>query len=199
VKIGVIDYNINNLSSVLNSISKLGFNAEIVKNADDISSFDKIILPGVGAFGDAMLNLEKSNMDNAIKEFAKSGKYILGICLGMQLLFNKSCEFTNTTGLSLVDSDILYFDKKDGYKVPHMGWNIVECDNNKIFDGIDKKIYLYFVHSLYAKTGDFTIGKSWYANEFSSIVNIDNIYGIQAHPEKSHDVGLKLIDNFLKL
>jgi glutamine amidotransferase len=199
MKIGIIDYDINNLASVINAINKLGHDGCIVKDASKLKDFDKIILPGVGSFGDAMHNLKQHNMDDAIIEFVKSGKYILGICLGMQLFFEKSYEFEENSGLGLIKSSIKYFDKKDKYKIPHIGWNRVFCDKNAIFEGLADEIYLYFVHSLFAPINRYTIGSTLYANEFSAVINRDNIYGIQAHPEKSHDIGLKLIDNFIKL
>jgi glutamine amidotransferase len=200
--IALIDYNMGNLSSVLNAFDKIDEKIELVSNPDKIKNYDKVILPGVGAFGDAMEHLEQRGLDSAIKDFAKSGKYMLGICLGMQLLFDSSEEFKDTKGLGLIDGKVTYFDKTklDGHKVPHMGWNKVFFKENKIFTGFEDSEYLYFVHSLHVNSDEKNIiGKTSYGYEFASVVNKDNIYGIQPHPEKSHEKGLKILKNFANL
>jgi glutamine amidotransferase len=140
-------------------------------------------------------------MNEAIKEYAKSGKYILGICLGMQLLFQKSEEFGDRSGLALVEGEVVYFDKKNTkeLKIPHMGWNRVKTTNNPLLSGLDNP-YLYFVHSLHVKSLQKNIiGTTVYGDEFASIINADNIYGIQPHPEKSHENGLNILKNFIDL
>jgi glutamine amidotransferase len=200
--IALIDYNMGNLSSVLNAFDKIDEKIELVSNPDKIKNYDKVILPGVGAFGDAMEHLEQRGLDSAIKDFAKSGKYMLGICLGMQLLFDSSEEFKDTKGLGLIDGKVTYFDENrlDGHKVPHMGWNKVFFKENKIFTGLEDSEYLYFVHSLHVNSDEKNIiGKTSYGYEFASVVNKDNIYGIQPHPEKSHEKGLKILKNFANL
>jgi glutamine amidotransferase len=200
--IALIDYNMGNLSSVLNAFDKIDEKIELVSNPDKIKNYDKVILPGVGAFGDAMEHLEQRGLDSAIKDFAKSGKYMLGICLGMQLLFDSSEEFKDTKGLGLIDGKVTYFDKTklDGHKVPHMGWNKVFFKENKIFTGFEDSEYLYFVHSLHVNSDEKNIiGKTSYGYEFASVVNKDNIYGIQPHPEKSHEKGLQILKNFANL
>jgi len=201
MKIGIVDYNMGNLASVKNAFKKIGADAEVVKDADKIKNYDKLILPGVGAFGDAMEHLKEYNMDDAIKEFVKSGKYLLGVCLGMQLLFESSEEFGDHKGLGLIEGEVVYFDKEKvkGHKIPHMGWNKLFNKESILFEGLDNP-YLYFVHSLHVVCEDkYAIGKTIYGYEFVSAVNKDNVYGFQPHPEKSHNEGLKILKNFVKL
>lgn len=192
-----------NLASVQNAFSKIGESVVIERDSDKLKNYDKLILPGVGAFGDAMEHLAQYNLDSAIKEFANSGKPILGVCLGMQLLFNKSEEFGEKEGLGLIDGEVKYFDKskfEHPLKVPHMGWNKIFKKETPLFNGLADSFYLYFVHSLHVETKEENIiGKTFYGYEFASAVNRDNIYGIQPHPEKSHEVGLKILENFVKL
>ena len=202
--IALIDYNMGNLQSVLNAFEKIGKKVEVIKDADKLKEFDKVILPGVGAFGDAMEHLSSSGLDKAIKEFAKSGKPLLGICLGMQLLFNKSEEFGETEGLGLIEGNVVEFDKskfKKRLKVPHMGWNELHVEKkSELFKNMPKDIYLYFVHSFHAVcSNEFIIGKTFYGYDFASAVEKDNIYGFQPHPEKSHDNGIKILENFVNL
>jgi glutamine amidotransferase len=201
--IGLIDYNMGNLASVRNAFDKIGTKVETFSDPDMIGKYDKIILPGVGAYGDAMEHLNSNGMNEAIKEYAKSGKYMLGICLGMQLLFDSSEEFGSTDGLGLIAGEIKYFDKAkmQNLKIPHMGWNSMSFHHHSpIFDGISNDVYLYFVHSLHAVCDDkYTIGTTHYGYDFVSAVNSDNIFGFQPHPEKSHDNGLKVLQNFVNL
>jgi glutamine amidotransferase len=195
--IGIIDYNMGNLASVVNAFVKIDANAKVIQNPDEIKKFDKIILPGVGAFGDAMEHLEKNGMKEAILDFAKSGKYMLGICLGMQLLFEKSQEFGEAKGLNLIEGEVDYFKTK--LKVPHMGWNKMFNKKNPIFKTLENP-YLYFVHSLHAVCDNkYVIGWTDYDYKFVSAVNKDNIYGFQPHPEKSHNNGLQILKNFVNL
>ena len=201
MKIGIVDYNMGNLASVKNAFEKIGTNAEIVKDAEKIKDYDKLILPGVGAFGDAMVHLKETNLDEAIKEFVKSGKFLLGVCLGMQLLFETSEEFGNHEGLSFIEGNVVYFDKQKvgNRKIPHMGWNKMFTKNSSLFKGINNP-YLYFVHSLHVVCDEkYSIGKTIYGYEFVSAVNKDNIFGFQPHPEKSHNEGLKILENFVNL
>lgn len=202
--IAVIDYNMGNLRSVQNAFLKLGKEVSIEKDPDKLKNYDKVILPGVGAFGDAMEHLEEFGLDEAIKEFANSGKPMLGICLGMQLLLERSCEFGDHEGLCLIEGSVKKFDKtkfKIPLKIPHMGWNELSADQvSPIFKNLDKKVYLYFVHSFHALCNQkYTIGTCGYGYKFSAAINKDNIYGIQPHPEKSHDNGLKILKNFTEL
>ena len=201
MKIGIVDYNMGNLASVKNAFDKIGANAKIVNSPDKIKNYDKLILPGVGAFGDAMQHLKSTGMDEAIKEFVKSGKFLLGVCLGMQLLFEKSEEFGEHKGLGFIEGEVVYFDKKKlvDKKVPHMGWNKLFNDNSPLFKGLNNP-YLYFVHSLHVVCDDkYAIGKTIYGYEFVSAVNKDNIFGFQPHPEKSHNEGLKILENFVNI
>ncbi len=202
--IGIVDYKMGNLASVQNAFTKLGEETKVESNPDKFKEYDKLILPGVGAFGDAMEHLREYEMIDAIKEFSQSKKPILGICLGMQLLFNSSEEFGEHEGLGLIKGDIKAFDSaafSEPLKVPHMGWNRMFTTNHPLFDGLDENHYLYFVHTFHivgADTNDI-IGETEYGYKFTSAVAHENIMGIQPHPEKSHDNGLKILENFIKL
>jgi len=200
MKIGIVDYNMGNLASVKNAFRKIGAVAEIVREPEKIKKYDKLILPGVGAFGDAIKHLKETQMDEAIKEFVKSGKYLLGVCLGMQLLFEKSEEFGEHEGLGFIEGKVVYFDKsKVKRKIPHMGWNKMFIKHSPLFNGLNNP-YLYFVHSLHVVCDEkYVIGRTIYGYEFVSAVNKENIFGFQPHPEKSHNEGLKILENFVNL
>jgi len=202
--IGIVDYNMGNLASVINAFAKVGADATLESDPSKLSQYDKLILPGVGAFGDAMEHLQSNGMDKAVKDYASTGKPLLGICLGMQLLFASSEEFGSTEGLGLIPGKVVAFDEAKfdhPQKVPHMGWNELFVQNDTVlFAGLEKDFYLYFVHSFHAQCdNEYAIGKTHYGYEFVSAVQNDNIYGIQPHPEKSHENGLKIIENFAKL
>ncbi len=202
--IGIVDYNMGNLASVINAFESIGADIAVESDPEKLQNYDKLILPGVGAFGDAMEHLKSNGMDEAVKAYAKNGKPLLGICLGMQLLFDSSEEFGSTNGLGLIEGRVVAFDENrfdHKLKVPHMGWNeLFVQTNTKLFNGLEREFYLYFVHSFHAVCDDkYSIGKTYYGYEFVSAVNKDNIYGIQPHPEKSHENGLKIIENFVKL
>jgi glutamine amidotransferase len=202
--IGIVDYNMGNLASVINAFEMVGADIAVESDPAKLKEYDKLILPGVGAFGDAMEHLKENGMDEAVRAYAKSGKPLLGICLGMQLLFESSEEFGSSQGLGLIEGKVVAFDESKfdhKLKVPHMGWNEMFKQNDiSLFDGLDNDFYLYFVHSYHAVCDDkYAIGKTYYGYEFVSAVNKDNIYGIQPHPEKSHENGLKIIENFVKL
>ena len=202
--IAVVDYNMGNLRSVQNAFLKIGKEVTIVSEPDQIQKYDKLILPGVGAFGDAMEHLEQNNMDEAIHTFANSGKPLLGICLGMQLLLESSNEFGGHKGLGLIPGMVRKFDThkfNTPLKVPHMGWNeLFIKKKSPLFEGLEDEFYLYFVHSYHAICDEkYTIGETEYGYAFSSAINKDNIYGFQPHPEKSHDNGLKILKNFTEL
>ncbi len=204
MKVAIVDYNMGNLRSVQNAMQKIGHPAAIEKEPSKIAKYDKLILPGVGAFGDAMEHLRRSGMDKAIEEFAASGKPLLGICLGMQLLFEKSYEFGEHIGLGLIEGEVVPFDVSrfpHRLKVPHMGWNELFVQNpSPLFEGLPKAFYLYFVHSYHVVCDEEqTIGKTLYGYEFVSAVQKDNIFGFQPHPEKSHETGLKILKNFVEL
>jgi glutamine amidotransferase len=202
--IGIVDYKMGNLASVINAFGALGTKAVLESDPDNLQRYDKLILPGVGAYGDAMEHLQSNGMDQAIRAYAQSGKPLLGICLGMQLLFESSQEFGHTKGLGLIEGEVVAFDESKfdhSLKVPHMGWNeLFTQQENPLFEQLPQEFYLYFVHSFHAVCEDqYAIGKSYYGYEFVSAVQKGNIYGIQPHPEKSHENGLKIIENFINL
>jgi len=202
--IAVVDYNMGNLRSVQNAFLKIGKEVTIVSDPKEIQNYDKLILPGVGAFGDAMEHLKQNGMDEAIISFAKSEKPLLGICLGMQLLLERSDEFGAHDGLGLIPGIVRKFETSKfntHLKVPHMGWNelFVKKDSS-LFNGLEDEIYLYFVHSYHAICDEkYTIGETMYGYSFASAINKGNIYGFQPHPEKSHVNGLKILKNFTEL
>ena len=199
--IGIIDYGAGNLQSVMNAFEKLNLSARLVRNAEELAKFKRIILPGVGAFGEAMKKLKSANLDEAIKDFVASGRPFLGICLGMQLLFEKSSEFGEHAGLGLLRGEVVKFDDAkfdEPLKVPHTGWNVINfvCET-PINRGLKKSEYLYFVHSYHVICDENAVlGSSEYGYKFTSAVAIDNVFGFQPHPEKSHDTGLKILQNF---
>ena len=200
--IGIIDYNMGNLASVYNACHLIDAKATIVKDPNDLKNFNRVILPGVGAYKDAMEHLIQTGMREAVYEYAKSGKPMIGICLGMQLLFESSTEFGHTEGLGLIDGKVVKFDKSkmhEDFKIPHMGWNTIVNKEHPLFEGLHNP-YLYFVHSFHAVTSEKNIiGKTTYGYEFASAVHKDNIYGFQPHPEKSHDNGLRILKNFVNI
>jgi len=192
------------LASIINAFELIGADITVEKEPENLIDYDKLILPGVGAFGDAMNHLRESGMDRAVIEYAKSGKPLLGICLGMQLLFESSQEFGEHKGLGLIEGEVVAFDKSKfdhKLKVPHMGWNeLFVQKETPLFKNLPDEFYLYFVHSYHVVCDDrYIAGKTHYGYEFVSAVEKDNIYGIQPHPEKSHNNGLKIIENFIKL
>jgi len=208
--IGIVDYNMGNLASVINAFKKVGADARLESNPSKLDQYDKLILPGVGAFGDAMEHLKSNGMDEAVITYAKTGKPLLGICLGMQLLFDSSEEFGSTKGLGLIPGKVVAFEESrfdHPQKVPHMGWNELfqqpvgaDLSVCPLYEGLPNDFYLYFVHSYHAVCDDkYAIGKTHYGYAFVSAVQNGNIYGIQPHPEKSHENGLKIIENFAKI
>jgi len=202
--IAIVDYNMGNLASVKNAFAKLGKETVVESNPEKFKEYDKLILPGVGAFGDAMEHLRERNMIEAIQEFAASGKPMLGICLGMQLLFESSEEFGKHEGLGLIKGHVQHFDTskfQENLKVPHMGWNRMFTKEHPLFEGLDDEHYLYFVHTYHVvcENENDSIGETYYGYKFTSAVAHDNIMGIQPHPEKSHKNGLKILENFIQL
>lgn len=209
--IAIIDYGMGNIHSVNKALQLYGAKTIVTNNAKDIQSAEKAVLPGVGAFDDAILELEKQGLVNTIKEYIKSKKPLLGICLGMQLLFEGSQEAVKTKGLGVLKGKVKRFEEKEGLKVPHMGWNqlkksirasehqsIRECP---LLKNVPDNSFVYFCHSYYPQPKDRNIiaATTDYGLEFSSIVWQDNIYGAQFHPEKSQKIGLKIIENFVSL
>jgi len=199
--IAVIDYNRGNIASVYNALIYLGYDALIVQNPDKLFNASKVILPGVGAFGDGMQQLEKSGFAEAIPEIIKKGVSFLGICLGLQLLFESSEETPGIQGLSIFKGKVEKF--KGDFKIPHMGWNQVNFGNknSSLTKGIKNNNYFYFVHSFMIKNCEESIisGKTDYYSTFISAVEKDNVSAFQFHPEKSQEAGLKLLKNWVEL
>lgn len=198
--IGIINYGVGNLQSVKNSLDHLGIPNAIVEKPKDIKNFDKIILPGVGAFGAAMEKLNKTGFADEIKKFAAKGKPILGICLGMQLLFDESYEYGHHKGLGLVKGKVLPFNEKiKKLPLPQIGWNnIVSNNDSPILENIGENSCFYFIHSFYCKPKEknITVADSDYGIKFPAIIHKNNIFGCQFHPEKSQKAGLKILENF---
>ena len=202
--IAIVDYNMGNLASVQNAFAKLGKDTVVESNPAKFAEYDKLVLPGVGAFGDAMQHLREREMIEPLKAFAASGKPMLGICLGMQLLFESSQEFGEHEGLGLIKGQVIHFDAKrfeEPLKVPHMGWNRMFTKEHPLFAGLDEMHYLYFVHTYHVVCDNEVdiIGETEYGYRFTSAVAHNNVMGIQPHPEKSHTNGLKIIENFIGL
>ena len=195
--IAVIDYGAGNIFSVKNALDHLGLESELTNSADKIKSADGIILPGVGAFPEAMKMLQKSGLIDTIKEEAKK-KPFLGICLGMQLLFEKGYEFEECDGLGLIGGSVVKMEEPD-LIIPHMGWNKLEMLNScPLLNGLPEESYVYFVHSYKAQCDDSNIAAySEYGGRVPALVTDGcTVFGAQFHPEKSGDVGLQILRNF---
>lgn len=195
--IGIIDYGMGNLRSVQKGFERAGFQAALCSESERLAGFDGLVLPGVGAFGDAMRNLRKSGLDGAIIEFVGSGRQLLGICLGMQLLFTTSEEHGAHCGLGLIEGEVLRLPRT--VKTPHMGWNVVSKKRNvELLDGVETGSRFYFVHSYYCAPSDETwvVSTTPYGLDFASAVGRGNIWGLQYHPEKSSALGLRILGNF---
>ena len=200
--IAIIDYDAGNIKSVEKALQKLGADVVITNDAQEILRADKVILPGVGAFGDAMANLKKFGLDKVIYEVVENGTPFLGICLGLQLLFERSDETPGVAGLGILKGEILRIPDKDDLKIPHMGWNSLHLQNQgRLFMGLSEQSYVYFVHSYYLKAEDEQIVKATtdYSVNIHASVEKDNVFACQFHPEKSSDVGLKILKNFVEL
>lgn len=200
--IAVIDYDAGNIRSVEKALLLLGQEVLITQDVGEILSADKVILPGVGAFGDAMDNIRKRGLEPVIRQVADKGTPFLGICLGLQLLFERSEEAPGVKGLGLLKGEILKIPEKEGMKIPHMGWNSLHLEHDgKLFRGIEEQAYVYFVHSYYLKAEDENIVKASteYCTHIHASVEKGNIFACQFHPEKSSDVGLHILKNFIEL
>ena len=200
--IAIIDYNAGNLKSVEKALHLLGEETVITRSFREIEAADKVILPGVGAFGDAMEQLKKYELDKVIREVAAQGKPFLGICLGLQLLFEGSDESQGVEGLHILDGQVLRIPDAPGLKIPHIGWNSLELANDgRIFQGIEKGAYVYFVHSYYLKAANEQIVKATteYSTHIHASVEQGNVFACQFHPEKSGAVGLSILKNFAEL
>lgn len=197
--IAIIDYDAGNIKSVEKAFQYIGEETVISRDRDEILNADKVVLPGVGAFGDAMQKLKDYNLINTIYDVADKKIPFLGICLGLQLLFENSDETPGVSGLGILQGDIVRIPDKPGIKIPHIGWNSLELMNNgRLFDGIDSQPYVYFVHSYYLKAKDEAIVKACteYSTHIHASVEKDNVFACQFHPEKSGDVGLQILKNF---
>lgn len=200
--IAIIDYDAGNIKSVEKALQKLNAEVVITKDAEVILRADKVILPGVGAFGDAMANLRKYGLDKVIHQVVEKGTPFLGICLGLQLLFERSDETPGVAGLGILEGEVLRIPDKDNLKIPHMGWNSLHLQNQgRLFQGLSEQSYVYFVHSYYLKAKDETIVKATtdYGVQIHASVEKKNIFACQFHPEKSSDVGLQILKNFVEL
>lgn len=200
--IAIIDYGVGNLFSLKSSFCAIGQEVKVTDNADEIRNADKIILPGVGAFEDAVKKLKNTGLDIVLKEEAAKGKPVMGICLGMQMLFERSFEYGCHEGLGLIKGDIIPFEGEidSSLKIPHIGWNALEIKEDlPIFRYINNGDHVYFVHSYFAAVTDETIAKCEYGKVFTAAVGKDNIYGCQFHPEKSGQVGLNILKGFCEL
>ncbi len=197
----IIDYGMGNLRSVEKAVEAVGGRPLITRDPEAIRNAERLILPGVGAFGDAMRNLHQAGLDEAICEAARAGKPLLGLCLGLQLLFTQSEEFGSHAGLDLIPGKVLKFNKP-GLRVPHVGWNQIEGSRqNPLLSGIPEGSYFYFVHSFYVEPSDPGDVLRWtdYGNRFCSIACRENVCGAQFHPEKSQDAGKRLLRNYMSL
>jgi len=200
--IGIIDYGMGNIHSVQKALENLGGETFVTDKPQDIITCEKIVLPGVGAFSDAMQELDKSGMAAAIKQAIKDKKIFLGICLGMQLLFEASEEAGNTPGLGILKGRVKKFIAKRELKVPQMGWNQLRIKGEcLLLKGLADNSSVYFCHSYYPDPADkgITAATCDYGNAFAAVVSKDNLYAVQFHPEKSQAVGLKILKNFINL
>ena len=199
--IAIIDYGMGNLRSVEKALQSLGANCSIISQPSPREDYQGVILPGVGAFGDAMTNLRRAGWVEWIRETIETGLPFLGICLGLQLLFSWSEEGEGGAGLEIVPGKVIKFPPEVGI-IPHMGWNQLKLsDDTPLFSGIEQDNYVYFVHSYYVvpEDAEVTAATTDYGIDFVSAIVKDNIYGLQFHPEKSQAIGLKILKNFLNI
>lgn len=197
--IAIIDYGVGNLFSLTSSFKAIGADVIVTNDIATIKAADKLVLPGVGAFRDAAKKLRESGMDKVIIEEVAKGKPLMGICLGMQLLFEKSYEYGEHEGLGLLQGDIKPFAGTidESLKIPHIGWNAIDViPDCPIFKYVQKGDHVYFVHSFYAQLSSATAASAEYGIDFTAAVAKDNIYGCQFHPEKSGEVGLNILRGF---
>ena len=200
--IAIIDYDAGNLKSVEKALLFLGQECVVTRDPETILGADKVILPGVGAFGDAMEKLHRFGLVDVIRQVTAAGTPFLGICLGLQLLFRSSDESPGVEGLGVLDGEIVSIPPKEGYKIPHMGWNSLEVKPGaKLFKGLSDNPYVYFVHSYYLKADDEAIvaASTEYSTHIHASVEKDNVFACQFHPEKSSETGLRILKNFAEL
>lgn len=200
--IAIIDYDAGNIKSMQKALDVLADDVTVTRDSDTILSADKVVLPGVGAFGDAAAKLREYGLEETIRKVVDEDKPFLSICIGLQLLFEESEETLGTAGLSVFDGKIARFPKKDGYKVPHMGWNSLNfTGEGRLLKGIDDGSYMYFVHSYYLTAKDRTIVKATteYNVTIDAYIERGNTFACQFHPEKSSDTGMQFLKNFVEL
>ncbi len=200
--IAIIDYDAGNIKSVEKALQKLGADVIVTRDPDEIRKAGKVILPGVGSFGDAMQNLHSFGLVPVIREVVEKGTPFLGICLGLQLLFDRSEESPGVEGLGLLKGEILRIPDGPGLKIPHMGWNSLDLHGEgKLFRNVPRNAYMYFVHSYYLKASDRDIVKATaeYGVTIDASVEKDNIFACQFHPEKSSDMGMEILKSFMEL
>ena len=200
--IAIIDYDAGNIRSVEKAMAKLGQEVWITTDRERIMNADKVILPGVGSFGDAMAHLREYNLVEVIKDVVAEKKPFLGICLGLQLLYESSEETPGVEGLGILKGKILRIPEQKDLKIPHMGWNSLHLQNDgRLFRGIEQNPYVYFVHSYYLKAGEEETVKATteYSVNIHASVEKDNVFACQFHPEKSGDLGLQILKNFAEL
>lgn len=200
--IAIIDYDAGNIRSVEKALIALGEQPVVTRDKNTILAADKLILPGVGAFGDAMERLHQYGLVDVIREAVKNGTPLLGICLGLQLLFEHSNESDGVKGLGILKGQILKIPDSPGLKIPHMGWNSLEIKpDTRLFAGISNGAYVYFVHSYYLKAEDPKIvaATTEYSTHIHAAVEQGNVFACQFHPEKSSEVGLQILKNFISL
>ena len=200
--IAIIDYDAGNIKSVAKALEKLGQEVVITRDEEQILAASKVVLPGVGAFGDAMKNLKEYGLVEVIHQVVEKGIPFLGICLGLQLLFERSDESNGVEGLGILKGEICRIPDQEGLKIPHMGWNSLHFQyDGRLFRGIDEEAYVYFVHSYYLKADDEQIVKATteYGTHIHASVEKDNVFACQFHPEKSGDVGLQILKTFVEL
>ncbi|MCI9634240.1 MAG: imidazole glycerol phosphate synthase subunit HisH [Ruminococcus sp.] len=200
--IAIVDYDAGNIKSVEKALLLLGQDVKITDNGQEILSADKVVLPGVGAFGDAMGNLKRRGLVPVLRETAQKGIPFLGICLGLQLLFERSDEASGVEGLGILPGEILRIPPKEGLKIPHMGWNSLHLEHGgRLFENVPEQSYVYFVHSYYLKAREEEIVKASaeYGVHIHASVEKGNVFACQFHPEKSSEVGLRILKNFVEL
>ncbi len=200
--IRIIDYGMGNLRSVQKAFDKLGFAAEFCTSADDIASAEALVLPGVGAFRDAIYEIKRLDLDRAIKDYLAADRPFLGICLGLQLLFDVSYEDGEWPGLGIVPGEVRKFAPQPGLKIPHMGWNQLQpVGSPRVLEGIPADCSFYFVHSYYVvpKHSEVIAATTQYPDPFTSVIERGRLMATQFHPEKSQNGGLRLLKNFATL
>lgn len=200
--IAIIDYDAGNIKSVEKACQYLGQNVKVTRDRDEIMSASHVILPGVGAFGDAMSHLKEYQLIQTICDVVEKKTPFLGICLGLQLLFERSDESRGVNGLGILPGEIVEIPSAPGLKIPHMGWNSLNITpGSRLFKGIEKNPYVYFVHSYYLKAGrpSDVAAKTWYSVDIDASVESGNVFACQFHPEKSSQTGLQILKNFTEI